>query len=39
MKTIGLLGGITCESSLVYYKLINGMGKPGTVLAIMQLTR
>jgi len=25
MKTIGLLGGITCESSLVYYKLINEM--------------
>jgi aspartate racemase len=25
MKTIGLLGGITCESSLVYYKLINQM--------------
>jgi len=23
MKTIGLLGGMTCESSLVYYKLIN----------------
>ncbi len=23
MKTIGLLGGITCESSLLYYKLIN----------------
>ncbi|HOW43720.1 MAG TPA: aspartate/glutamate racemase family protein [Candidatus Aminicenantes bacterium] len=23
MKTIGLLGGITCESSLVYYQLIN----------------
>jgi aspartate racemase len=25
MKTIGLLGGITCESSLVYYRLINQM--------------
>ncbi len=25
MKTIGLLGGITSESSLVYYKLINEM--------------
>jgi aspartate racemase len=25
MKTIGLLGGITCESSLVYYKLVNEM--------------
>ena len=25
MKKIGLLGGITCESSLVYYKLINEM--------------
>jgi aspartate racemase len=25
MKKIGLLGGITCESSLVYYKLINQM--------------
>jgi aspartate racemase len=25
MKTIGLLGGITCESSLLYYKLINEM--------------
>ena len=25
MKTIGLLGGMTCESSLVYYKLINEM--------------
>ncbi|MCX6555192.1 MAG: aspartate/glutamate racemase family protein [Candidatus Aminicenantes bacterium] len=25
MKTIGLLGGITCESSLVYYQLINQM--------------
>lgn len=25
MKTIGLLGGLTCESSLVYYKLINEM--------------
>jgi aspartate racemase len=25
MKTIGLLGGITCESSLLYYKLINDM--------------
>lgn len=23
MKTIGLLGGITCESSLVYYQLVN----------------
>ncbi|MFH2107750.1 MAG: aspartate/glutamate racemase family protein [Chrysiogenia bacterium] len=23
MKTIGLLGGITCESSLLYYKLVN----------------
>jgi aspartate racemase len=23
MKKIGLLGGITCESSLLYYKLIN----------------
>lgn len=25
MKTIGLLGGMTCESSQVYYKLINDM--------------
>jgi aspartate racemase len=25
MKKIGLLGGITCESSLVYYRLINEM--------------
>jgi len=25
MKTIGLLGGMTCESSLVYYKLTNEM--------------
>jgi len=25
MKTIGLLGGITCESSLLYYQLINRM--------------
>lgn len=25
MKIIGLLGGMTCESSLVYYKLINDM--------------
>jgi len=25
VKTIGLLGGMTCESSLVYYKLINDM--------------
>jgi len=25
MKTIGLLGGITCESSLVYYRLVNEM--------------
>jgi aspartate racemase len=25
MKAIGLLGGITCESSLVYYKLVNEM--------------
>ncbi len=25
MKTIGLLGGLTCESSLLYYKLINEM--------------
>lgn len=25
MKTIGLLGGITCESSLLYYKLVNEM--------------
>ncbi len=25
MKTIGLLGGITCESSLVYYQRINEM--------------
>jgi len=25
MKTIGLLGGMTCESSLVYYQLINKM--------------
>ena len=25
MKTIGLLGGMTCESSLMYYKLINDM--------------
>ena len=25
MKTIGLLGGMTCESSLVYYRLINEM--------------
>ncbi len=32
MKTIGLLGGMTCESSLLYYKLINDMarGKLGT---------
>ena len=27
MKTIGLLGGMTCESSLVYYKLINEMAR------------
>ena len=27
MKTIGLLGGITCESSLVYYQLINEMAR------------
>ncbi|MEI6613438.1 MAG: aspartate/glutamate racemase family protein [Chrysiogenales bacterium] len=27
MKTIGLLGGMTCESSLVYYKLINAMAR------------
>lgn len=25
MKTIGLLGGMTCESSLVYYKFVNEM--------------
>jgi aspartate racemase len=25
MKTIGLLGGITCESSLLYYRLVNEM--------------
>jgi len=25
VKTIGLLGGLTCESSLLYYKLINEM--------------
>jgi aspartate racemase len=25
VKTIGLLGGMTCESSLVYYRLINEM--------------
>jgi aspartate racemase len=25
MKTIGLLGGLTCESSLLYYKLLNDM--------------
>jgi aspartate racemase len=25
MKTIGLLGGLTCESSLLYYKLVNEM--------------
>jgi len=25
MKKIGLLGGITCESSLLYYKLVNEM--------------
>ncbi len=25
MKTIGLLGGMTCESSLVYYRMINEM--------------
>lgn len=27
MQTIGLLGGLTCESSLVYYKLINEMAR------------
>ncbi len=27
MKTIGLLGGMTCESSLVYYKLVNEMAR------------
>ena len=27
MKTIGLLGGLTCESSLVYYQLINEMAR------------
>ena len=27
MKTIGLLGGMTCESSLLYYKLINEMAR------------
>ncbi len=27
MKTIGLLGGMTCESSLLYYKLINDMAR------------
>jgi len=27
MKTIGLLGGMTCESSLVYYRLINEMAR------------
>jgi aspartate racemase len=27
MKTIGLLGGMTAESSLVYYKLINEMAR------------
>ncbi|MDD8016298.1 MAG: aspartate/glutamate racemase family protein [Acidobacteriota bacterium] len=27
MKTIGLLGGMTCESSQVYYKLINEMAR------------
>ena len=27
MKTIGLLGGMTSESSLVYYKLINAMAR------------
>ena len=27
MKTIGLLGGMTCESSLVYYQLINEMAR------------
>ena len=27
MKTIGLLGGLTCESSLVYYRLINEMAR------------
>jgi len=27
MKSIGLLGGMTCESSLVYYKLINEMAR------------
>jgi aspartate racemase len=33
MKTIGLLGDMTCESSLVYYKLINEMAreKLGTI--------
>jgi aspartate racemase len=25
LKKIGLLGGITCESSLLYYKLVNEM--------------
>ncbi len=27
MKTIGLLGGMTSESSLVYYRLINEMAR------------
>lgn len=27
MQTIGLLGGLTCESSLVYYRLINEMAR------------
>ena len=27
MKTIGLLGGITCESSLVYYQLVNELAR------------
>jgi len=27
MKTIGLLGGLTCESSLLYYRLINEMSR------------
>ncbi|MBN2399655.1 MAG: aspartate/glutamate racemase family protein [Candidatus Aminicenantes bacterium] len=27
MKTIGLLGGMTCESSLLYYKLINEIAR------------
>lgn len=27
MKKIGLLGGVTCESSLIYYRLINDMAR------------